>query len=120
MLRFQKGDVIAAYITRYGFVGVGKIIQPAKRIRDVEIIGSRLLDLDLLSKTINSNSDDPINSEYVALVEWIKTVPREQAKWKRKSGLYAPQRVRASLDNQPTTIDFIDQEFGVDIRSLVV
>ena len=120
MLGFQKGDVIAAYIKRHGFVGVGKIIQPAKRIRDVEIGGKQLLDLDLAAKTMSSNSDDPVNSEYVALVEWVKTVPREQAKFKRKSGLYAPQRVRASLDNQPMTIDFIDREFGVDLRSLVI
>ena len=120
MFRFQKGDVIAAYLTRYGFVGIGKIVQPARRIRDVYIGGTRLLDLDLLSKTISSNSNDPVKSEYVALVEWVKTVPREQAKWKRRSGLYAPQRVRASLDNQPTTIDFIDQEFDIDVRSLVL
>jgi hypothetical protein len=38
MLQFQKGDIIAAYLTRYGFVGVGKIIQPAKRIRDAHIL----------------------------------------------------------------------------------
>lgn len=119
MLGFQEGDAIAAYITRRGFVGVGRVIQPAKRIRDVEIDGKRLVDLDLVAKTINTNSGDPVNSEYVALVEWIKTVPREQAKFKRKSGLYTPQRVRASLDNQPTTVDFINQEFGVDMRSLV-
>lgn len=80
----------------------------------------RLLDLDLVSKTMGSNSDDSVNSEYVALVEWLKTVPREQAKWKRRSGLYTPQRVRASLDNQPTTIEFIEREFGVDVRSLIV
>lgn len=120
MLGFQKGDVIAACIKRHGFVGVGKIIQPAKRIRAVEIGGKQLLDLDLAAKTMSSNSDDPVNSEYVALVEWVKTVPREQAIFKRKSGLYAPQRVRASLDNQPMTIDFIDREFGVDLRSLVI
>lgn len=119
MLGFQKGDAIAAYITGRGFVGVGRIVQPAKRIRDVEIGGKRLLDLNLAAKTMNINSDDPVNSEYVALVEWIETVPREQAKFRRKSGLFTPQRVRASLDNQPTTVDFINQEFGVDMRSLV-
>lgn len=120
MLGFQNGDAIAAYITGRGFVGVGTIVQPARRIRDVEINGKRLLDLDLAARTLNSNSDDPVNSEYVALVKWIKTVPREQAKFKRKSGLYTPQRVRASLDNHPTTIEFVDQEFDVNIRSLIM
>lgn len=120
MLGFQKGDAIAAYITRRGFVGVGRVIQPAKRIRDVEIDGKRLLDLDLVAKAMNNNSNDPVNSEYVALVEWIKTMPREQAKFRPNSGLYTARKIKASLDGQPTTVDFINQEFDVDIRSLVM
>lgn len=120
MLGFQKGDVVVAYLKGHGFVGVGKIIEPAKRIRDVEIAGRPLLDLDLKCKNMGVNSDDPIKSEYVARVDWIRTFPREKAKWKAKSGLYTTTHIRASLDKQPSTIEFIDQEFGIDIRSLVV
>jgi hypothetical protein len=104
MLGFQKGDVIVAYLKDYGFVGVGKIIEPTKRIRDVEINGTRLLDLDLKCKNMGENSSDLGKSEYVALVERVKTVSREEAKWKAKSGLYTTTHVKASLDGQAETI----------------
>ena len=32
MLRFQKGDVVAAYLKGRGFVGIGVITKPAERI----------------------------------------------------------------------------------------
>jgi len=120
ILGFQKGDVIVAYLKRRGFVGVGRILQPARRIKDVEINGSRLLDLDLKCKNMGENADDPLKSEYVALVEWVKAFPRKEAKWKPKSGLYTTTHVRASLDKQPKTIAFVKREFGVDIRSLII
>ena len=119
MLEFKKGDVIVAYLIGHGYVGVGKIIEPAKRIRDVEINGRRLLDLDLKRKYMGLNSDDPVKSEYVALVRWVKTVPREKAKWKAGSGLFFGRgKIKQSLGQQPPTIDFVGQEFGVDIRML--
>lgn len=119
MREFKKGDVALAYLVGHGYVGVGKIIEPAKRIRDVEIDGKRLLDHDLKCKNMGVNSDDPVKSEYVALVEWIKTVPREKAKWRRRSKLYSGRgQIRASLAKQSSTIDFVSQEFGVDVRSL--
>lgn len=120
MLGFQKGDVVAAYLKRYGFVGIGKVLEPARRFRDIEIRGKRLIDLELTCPNMRENSDDAENSEYVALVKWIKTVPRNEARWKANAGLYTTTHVRASLDKQPETIDFLDKEFGLDIRALVV
>ena len=64
MLGFQKGDVVAAYLKRYGYVGIGKVVEPA--------------------------------------------------------GLYTTTHMRASLNKQPGTIDFLEREFGLDIRALVV
>jgi hypothetical protein len=112
--------VIAAYLRRRGFVGVGRILEAARRIRDVEIDGRRLLDMSLKCSNMGENSGDALNSEYVALVDWRKAVPRAEAKWKRGHGLFTTTHVRASLDNQPTTIAFLDREFGVDVRSLIV
>ena len=95
-------------------------MEPARRFREIEIRGKRLADLDLTCLNMRKNSGDAEKSEYVALVKWIKAVPRNEARWKPNAGLYTTTHVRASLDKQPETIDFLEREFGLDIRALVV
>lgn len=118
MLGFSAGDMIAAYIPGRGYVGVGKILTKAKRIRDVGIKGKKLLDYPLKCRNMGDNSESAEKSEYVCLVEWLKTVTRDQA-WKyvgRK--LFAPRNVRATLDGQDETIEFIRQKSGIDLNAL--
>jgi len=47
MLGFNEGDIVAAYLKRYGFVGIGQILEGAKMIRDIRINGRPLLKLPL-------------------------------------------------------------------------
>ena len=119
MLAFEVGDVIAAYLPKHGFVGVGKITKQAKPIRDVKIGGRPLLSLSLVCPNMADNSEDDERSEYVDIVRWFVTVKRDEAKFRSKSGLYTPQKVRASLDNQPTTVEFISKEFELDLYELI-
>ena len=119
MLGFETGDIVAAYLKSRGFVGIGRITQTALPIRRVEINNERLLDLPLNCKDMSNNSGDTEKSEYVALVDWIASVSRQDAKWIRNSGLYTTTHVRASLDGQPKTISYLDEQFGVDLRELV-
>ncbi len=119
MLSFEEGDAFAAYLKGKGFVGVGKILKSAERVKDVVIEGRRLLELPLHCRMMGDNCDDPERSEYVCRVEWLKWVPREQAKWRPKSKLYTTTHVRASLDGQPETIKYIEQEFKVSIRDVI-
>lgn len=120
ILGFRKGDVFVAYLKNHGYVGVGRIIEEAKPIREVYINDYPLLDLGLECKNMGENSNNLNKSEYVALVEWIKTVSRENAKWKSNSGLYTTPHVRASLDRQTKTIGYIENEFDVDIHKLIM
>ena len=69
---------------------------------------------------MNDNSGDKNLSEYVCLVDWKKTVPKNAAKWRSSPKLYTTTHVRASLDGQPDTIKFIEKEFGVDMAALIV
>lgn len=119
MLGFNPGDVFAAYLKRHGFVGIGQIIKPALMIRDVRIEGKRLLDLKLRCKNMNDKSDSCELSEYVCLVQWLKAVPREEAKWRATPRLYTTTHVRASLDGQPETLSFLEDQFKVEIRKIV-
>jgi hypothetical protein len=119
MLGFREGDVVAAYLKKYGYVGIGKISETAKRIRDVKINGKPLLTYPLRSIRSSENSDSDELSEYVVLVDWIKSVGRNEAKWKTKAGIYTTTHVRASLDGQPETIAFLEREFGVNLYNLI-
>jgi hypothetical protein len=116
---FEVGDIIAAYMNHRGFVGIGKIIQEAKMVRDVKIGSKMLLDLPLKCREMGYNRDKINRSEYVALVKWIRTVPREKAKWKKRAGLFTPRLVRASIEDQPRTIMFLNKSFGVNLRKLI-
>jgi hypothetical protein len=60
--------------------------------------------------------NNPDLSEYVALVEWLKWFPREEAKWRSSPKLYTTTHVRASLDGQQETIAFIETQFGISIK----
>lgn len=119
MLGFRCGDVVAAYLKGHGFVGIGKIEQEAKPIRDVAIDGKPLLSHALSCKLMGDNMESDEYSEYVCLVQWIRAVDRNQAKFKRRSGLFTTTSVRASLDRQTETLKFLNAEFDVCLEDLV-
>lgn len=119
MLGLEEGDIVAAYLKSFGFVGIGRIKQKAKPVVEVAIKGRPLLQHELTCPGIADNADSLDCSEYVALVDWIEAVDRDNAKWKPKSGLFTSQLVRASLDAQPATVEFLEAEFGVDFEALL-
>ena len=51
-------------------------------------------------------------------VDWIKSVDRKDAKWKSKSKLFSSQLIKASLENQQRTVDFLESEFEIDFKEL--
>jgi len=116
--RLEVGDVIAAYVNRRGYVGVGKITHKALPVSEVTINGVPLLQLDLTSD-LGRNAGNQ-NSEYVARVDWLRSLPKESAKWKKNSGLFYTQQIAASLDRQEKTREFIEKEFDIDISDLIV
>jgi hypothetical protein len=119
MLGFREGDVFAAYLKRHGFVGIGRILSRARRIREVRIKGRALMELPLRCRKMDDNCDDAQLSEYVCLVEWLASVSREQAKWRATPKLYTTTHVRASLDGQPKTVKVLEEEFKVPIREII-
>lgn len=119
LLRFNPGDVVAAYLKGHGFVGIGKIRTTAQPIRDGRIDDMPLLELPLRCARMRENANCDEKSEYVCLVEWVRAVDRTEAKWKRKSGLFTTTHIRATLDGQPDTIAFLDSSFEINLVDLV-
>lgn len=116
--RFNEGDIFAAYLKKRGFVGIGKITQRARPIRDVKIGKKSILKYPLHCKLMADNEDNDQKCEYVALVEWIKSVDAAEAKWKSGVGIYTTTHVRASLDGQPKTKIFLEGAFGINFSEL--
>lgn len=120
MQGFQPGDVAVAYLKNHGFVGIARVNDRAKPVRDVSINGRPLLSCVLACPGLGENAESDELCEFVVTVEWIRAVGRAEAKWKANSGLYTTPLIRASLDGQPATIDFLEQEFGIKLGELVV
>jgi uncharacterized protein len=118
ILGFKEGDVFAAYLKGSGFVGIGRIVERAKPIREVMINNVPLMQCDLDCKNMADNIDSDGLCEYVALVKWESAVEPSEAKWESKSGLFTTTLVRASLEAQAQTIKFLEEKFDIDLQSL--
>jgi len=116
----QEGDIIAAYAKgkKNGFLGVGRVKGGAKPAREFRVNGKLLLDYPGIPEGLGGYLNDNDRCEWMAGVEWIKTVDRDKAQFKKKAKLYTPQLVRASLQRQPQTVKFINERFGVDLYKL--
>lgn len=112
---FQGARVFAA-IPGTGYVGVGEVLEPAVGVKDftVEVGGQQLPILavpDLHAPSMQEDSDNPDESEYLARVRWIDVRPREAAIWEK--GMFANQNVVAKL-RQPFTLQRLTELFEVD------
>ncbi len=59
-------------------------------------------------------------SEFLVNINWICAVDKSEAKWKRNSNLFTTQLIKASLDNQFQTTEFIQKEFGINIKETLL
>ena len=113
------GDVVAAYLSDNGYVVVGIVCEPAVMARGFEVAGKRLNELELERKGILDDADDPDMAEYVARIDWKVSSTSSEAIWAKKKGLFSFPMAKASLQNQPKTVDFISDAFNIDLRGLL-
>lgn len=114
-----EGDIVAAYLTGHGYVGLGRVRHRAVAYAKYLHEGLPLASFNLSQPNLDHDAADLDTCEYILAVEWLESVEAEGAKRiSKKLGHYAPQRVRASLDDQPVTIAFLDASFSVNLREL--
>lgn len=114
----MRGDIVAAYLKSFGYVGIGRVTQEAVRVNDFKVKGKLLNTLDLINHGIFNNCDNE-NSEFLIKVKWIKSFDRGNAKWKSKDGIFSSQLIKASLQSQPKTKEFLEKEFGVSFNEIM-
>lgn len=117
---FHEGDVVMAYLSRKGYVGVGLITERAVMAKRFRVNGKKISELDLVSKRVmEQNADDTEKSAYLVKVAWKVTCDAHEAKWVKNKKLFTSQMAKASLQNQKETIDFVSSAFNVDIYKLL-
>jgi hypothetical protein len=111
------GARIFVHIPKRGYVGVGLVSESAQRVGDfkVEVDGKivPILDAPLAAQRMRMDKDDPQGCEYLVRVDWIKTLPKEDAFWAR--GMFANQNSATKLRDQFTLerlIEYFDLERG--------
>jgi hypothetical protein len=117
--QLHKKDVVAAYLSKYGYVGIGRVMAEAVPIRDFRIGNKSLVQMQKQLKVpkVCHDSDDLEKCEWVIGVKWLVQKNREDAIW--KPGLFTTPMVRASLAKHPKTIRYIEREFGVKFDEIV-
>ncbi|MEH1813417.1 MAG: phospholipase D-like domain-containing protein [Nostoc sp.] len=110
------GSRVFVYIPpKIGYVGVGLVTDTAIRVKDFTVLvnGQKLpiLDVPLIAPKMDEYVDDLDKSEYLARVEWIKTVPESQAYWEK--GLFTNPHTACQMNDIPT-IQRLSQHFGLN------
>lgn len=119
MRTLNPRDIVVAYLKGKGYVGIGKVTEEAKRAIDFKFRNKSLSSYSLEQPNIFQNSNNK-NSEYLVKIKWLKSVPSNEAKWKAKANLFTTQLIKASLEKQVKTIDFLEKEFDVSFEGLMM
>jgi hypothetical protein len=108
------GCRVFVYISGTGYVGVGTVTETAQPVTEfmVEVNGEpkTLLDVPLRAPSL-AEYTQPDNMEYAVRVDWIKTLPREQAI--KEKGLLANQDSACKLLSS-FTLERLTERFGLE------
>jgi hypothetical protein len=117
--RLQVGAIAAAYLNRSGYVGIARVIAKPVPARHFRYHGRPLRPHGLKGPELLHDAKDDDECEYLVAVKWIKDVPMEDARFRRRAGLLTPRLIVASLSTQLKTQKFLEQEFGVNFEKLL-
>ena len=113
------GDIVAAYFSKKGYVGGGRVVAPSVPAADFRFNGRPLSRRMLKGRALLHDAGDADECDYLVGVKWIKKVPQEKAQWRKGAGLWAARRIVASLAQQPKTQQFLERQLGVDFKKLL-
>ncbi|MBS0264595.1 MAG: DUF91 domain-containing protein [Planctomycetes bacterium] len=110
------GARVFVNIPQCGYVGVGIVKETVKPINEFTVTDDGK-EIPILKAPLHANAkdmgefaDDPEMREYLVRVEWLKTVPIDDAHWEK--GLFAVQHTTCRMRNR-FTIDRLVAHFGL-------
>lgn len=116
MRLLQPGHRVFVHVPKKGFVGVGVVIEGARRADEVLLMGpdgkgAPLSSLALRAKDMLHDAGDDAKAENVVRVKWLKTVPLGDAVW--APGMFANQNSVCKLRSK-FTIEEVSKRFDLD------
>jgi len=113
MRQLHKGDVVVAYLSKYGYVGMGRVVAEAVPARDLRVgdIPLEQLKLNVPVADICHDSEDLERCEYFVRVKWLVANERDKAISVTNRGLYHALGTRVLLTHQKT-LDYLQKEWG--------
>lgn len=117
------GDEVFAFLNTRGYVGHGKVTQPAVLAEHFVVTGDfiakdgsgrfnrvKLTDIQLLRRSdMREDADDPLLGEWVVGVKWLSSCPRKKPK--RFAGIQEPTNTVEELTDEETE-KFVASAFG--------
>ncbi len=116
---FREGDVVVAFVSGKGYVGVGIVTEKAIKANDFKIKGKSLNQLELVSKRLIESTLNPDISEYIVRVKWKAAIDTNDAKWIRNNKLFTSRMAKASLQKQRETVEYVSKAFKINVESLL-
>jgi hypothetical protein len=121
--RLEIDSIAAAYKKRKknvgGYVGIARVIGKPVPASDFRYQGHPLRPRMLVGPELLHDAQDDDKCEYLVPVEWIKHVPKEDARFRHKPKLFASPSIVVSLSGQPKTLEFLEQQFKVNFERLL-
>jgi hypothetical protein len=114
MQKFKLGDVIYAYVSEYGYVGVGTVTRLAVPFREATLEDgkTKVMDLQQAGKLAGNydNSSDDDKCEWIVLVKWEKAVDKNQAV---RLNPIVPSTASRIYDHRKELIDKVQHGLGI-------
>ncbi len=102
-------------LSKTGYISVGEVTEESVPVKDFSVTmdGKQMpiLESSQVAKAFDGNPDDLENCEYLVCIEWIKTIPREDAYWGK--GMFAIQHTCCRLGNR-FTVEKLVHHFGIE------
>ena len=117
--RLEVGSIVAGYMSGQGYVGIARVQAKPVPAREFRYRGRPLRRNMLVGPELLRDLDDDDDCEYLVAVQWIKQVPKDDARFRSNAGLFANPSVVSSLSNQLKTLEFLEQQFKVNFQKLL-
>ncbi|MBE7552343.1 MAG: PD-(D/E)XK nuclease family protein [Anaerolineales bacterium] len=113
---FKHGNIIYAYSSGSGYVGIGIVIKPATPFQEATLIDgiTKLADLHRageLQGVYNSSYDNDI-CDWIVLVEWERSVEKSQA---ARMKPIVPSTASKIYDHRKPLVDQVRQNLGLEV-----
>lgn len=115
----RPNDIVCSYLSGHGYVGVGIVEEIAVAANQFLFEGKLLSTLPLVQPNMLLVPGNLMDGEFVLKINWLSCRDRKSAVggsldvWRSRSML-------GSLESQSDTLEFLEKEFGVNFKQLLM